>query len=246
MMNKLDDSIRDFLQRHGYDHIALKAVLFDMDGVLFDSMKNHTLAWYKAVSSLGIPCERDEFYQYEGATGKWTINTIYRRAYGRDATEEEIERLYSLKSKYFNALSESGPMPGAKEMLQKVKQAGLTPVLVTGSGQRSLLKRLEHEFPGVFMPETMITAFDVKKGKPDPEPYLKGLKKVKVKPEEAMIVENAPLGVQAGVAAGIFTVAINTGPIPDGQLQDAGADLVYPDMRALVADFDRLRKALTS
>lgn len=245
-MMKIDDSIKDFLQRHGYDHIALKAVLFDMDGVLFDSMKNHTLAWYKAVSSVGIPCERDEFYQYEGATGKWTINTIYQRAYGRDATEEEIERMYNLKSKYFNALAESGPMPGAKEMLQKVKQAGLTPVLVTGSGQRSLLKRLEREFPGVFTPETMITAFDVRKGKPDPEPYLKGLKKVKVKPEEAMIVENAPLGVQAGVAAGIFTVAINTGPIPDEQLQNAGADLVYPDMQALVTDFDRLRKALIS
>lgn len=52
----------------------LKAVLFDMDGVLFDSMKNHTLAWYRALSSRKIPCERDEFYQYEGATAEWTIN----------------------------------------------------------------------------------------------------------------------------------------------------------------------------
>ena len=53
----------------------LKAVLFDMDGVLFDSMKNHTLAWYRALSSREIPCERDEFYQYEGATAEWTALT---------------------------------------------------------------------------------------------------------------------------------------------------------------------------
>ena len=73
----------------------LKAVLFDMDGVLFDSMKNHTLAWYRALSSRKIPCERDEFYQYEGATAEWTINLIFERTYHRQATKQEIEELYT-------------------------------------------------------------------------------------------------------------------------------------------------------
>ena len=94
----------------------LKAVLFDMDGVLFDSMKNHTLAWYRALSSREIPCERDEFYQYEGATAEWTINLIFERTYHRQATKQEIEELYTLKSKYFNELPEARPMPGAKEV----------------------------------------------------------------------------------------------------------------------------------
>ena len=92
----------------------LKAVLFDMDGVLFDSMKNHTLAWYRALSSRKIPCERDEFYQYEGATAEWTINLIFERTYHRQATKQEIEELYTLKSKYFNELPEARPMPGAR------------------------------------------------------------------------------------------------------------------------------------
>ncbi len=52
-------------------------------------------------------------------------------------------------------------------------------------------------------------------------------------PDEAFIIENAPLGVKAGVAAGVFTIAVNTGPIPEKQLQEAGADLIYPDMSAL-------------
>lgn len=66
--------INRFRDKHHYATVRLKAILFDMDGVLFDSMKNHTLAWYKAVSELGIPCVQNEFYQYEGATGRWTIN----------------------------------------------------------------------------------------------------------------------------------------------------------------------------
>lgn len=229
-----------FLKRNGYSHLLLRAVLFDMDGVLFDSMKNHTLAWYKAISELGISCERDEFYQYEGATGKWTINLIFNRAYGRDATEKEIERIYAMKSRYFNHLQEPEAIPGARELLQKVKDRGLVPVLVTGSGQNSLLERLEKEFPGVFTPDTMVTAFDVKHGKPSPEPYLKGLAKARVQPDEAMIIENAPLGVRAGVAAGVFTIAVNTGPVPDQQLLEAGADLLFSDISDLMAQWEDL------
>ena len=68
-------------------------------------------------------------------------------------------------------------MPGAWELLQKVKSEGLTPMVVTGSGRLSLLERLEHNFPGMFHKELMVTAFDVKYGKPNPEPYLMALKK---------------------------------------------------------------------
>lgn len=60
-----------------------------------------------------------------------------------------------------------------------------------------------------------MTAFDVKLGKPHPEPYLMGLEKAGVKSHEAFVVENAPMGVRAGVAAGIFTIAVNTGPLDD-------------------------------
>lgn len=230
----MQDIITKFLTDKGCGRTDLKAVLFDMDGVLFDSMKNHTLAWCKAITALGILCKRDEFYQYEGATGEWTINLIFNRAYARNATPKEIEHIYAAKSRYFNELPESPVMPGAGEILEEVKRAGLTPVLVTGSGQRSLLEPLEREYPGTFTADTMVTAFDVKCGKPNPEPYLRGLEKAGVKPFEAMVIENAPLGVRAGVAAGIFTIAVNTGPIPEKQLADAGANLIYPNMPVLL------------
>ena len=76
----------------------------------------------------------------------------------------------------------------------------------------------------------MVTSFDVKQGKPHPEPYLMGLAKAGVRAEEALVVENAPLGVESAHKAGIFTLAANTGPLPDKILFEAGADLVFSGM----------------
>ena len=86
----------------------------------------------------------------------------------------------------------------------------------------------------------MVTAFDVKYGKPHPEPYLMGLQKAHAKPNETFVVENAPMGVEAAVAANIFTIAENTGPLPDQVLLDAGADLLYPDMENLAKDWKQI------
>ena len=124
-------------------------------------------------------------------------------------------------------------MPGAWELLQQVKAGGLIPVLVTGSGQRTLLDRLNRQFPDIFTPDHMVTAFDVRYGKPHPEPYLMGLQKAGVSANEAVVVENAPIGVQAAVAAGVFTIAVNTGPLDAQVLTDAGAQLLFPSMQAL-------------
>ena len=234
------DSIRRYLQRHGLRRIGLKAVLIDMDGVLYDSMRNHTQAWYRTVSERGIACTPEEFYLYEGRTGASTINLFYNRELGRDASPEEIRAMYRRKSDLFNALPKALPMPGAALFLTRLQLRGLRPVLVTGSGQDSLLEKLNRDYPGVFVPEYMVTAFDVKYGKPHPEPYLMGLQKAGVQPGEALVVENAPLGVQAGTAAGIFTVGVNTGPLPDKVLLEAGADLLLHSMQELADRVDSL------
>ena len=210
----------------------LKAVLFDMDGVLFNSMPYHSEAWHKVMKSHGLTLSREEAYMHEGRTGAATINIVFQRELGREATQEE--------SVLFNSYAEAERMPGAWELLQKVKGEGLTPMVVTGSGQLSLLERLEHNFPGMFHKELMVTAFDVKYGKPNPEPYLMALKKGGLKADEAVVVENAPLGVEAGHKAGIFTIAVNTGPLDGQVLLDSGADLLLPSMQALCEAWDGL------
>ena len=218
----------------------LKAVLFDMDGVLFDSMPYHSEAWHKVMKSHGLTLSREEAYMHEGRTGASTINIVFQRELGREATQEEIESIYQEKSVLFNSYPEAKPRPGAWELLQKVKKDGLIPMVVTGSGQLSLLERLEHHYPGMFHKELMVTAFDVKYGKPNPEPYLMALKKGGIKADEAVVVENAPLGVEAGHNAGIFTIAVNTGPLNGQVLLDAGADLLFPSMQALNDTWDMM------
>ncbi|RRD90137.1 HAD-IA family hydrolase [Bacteroides heparinolyticus] len=240
----IENAISRFTETSGFPHIQLKAVLFDMDGVLFNSMPYHADAWHKVMERHGLHLSREEAYMHEGRTGAGTINIVYRRQHGTDAPAELIERIYAEKSVEFGTHPEPLPMPGAWEILQKVKAAGLIPVLVTGSGQHSLLNRLNQSFPGIFRREHMVTAYDVKYGKPHPEPYLMGLQKAGVKADEAIVIENAPIGVKAGVAAGIFTIAVNTGPLDAQVLLDAGANVLFPSMQALYDNWEKLNIAL--
>lgn len=207
-----------------------KAILFDMDGVLFDSMPNHAYAWSHAMTQFGLKMTAYEAYLHEGRTGSGTINILTQRYWGRDATEEEIERIYAAKAEVFNTCPEAKPMPGALEALTAAKKIGCKIVLVTGSAQTSLLERLEEHYPDCFQENLMVTGFDVKRGKPDPEPYLMGLQKAGISAAEAIVVENAPLGVESAHKAGIFTIAANTGPLEDQLLKNAGADIVVPGM----------------
>ena len=212
----------------------IKAVLFDMDGVLFDSMPNHAYSWSHAMTQFGLAMTTEEAYMNEGRTGGGTIDILAQRFWHRDATQEEKEHIYAAKTALFNQLPEAKPMPGALKALQAVKDHGWKIVLVTGSGQVTLLDRLSKHFPGFFSQDLMVTSFDVKQGKPHPEPYLMGLAKAGVRAEEALVVENAPLGTRAAKAAGLFTCAVNTGILPDSDLEAEHADKVFPDMASLL------------
>lgn len=226
-------NINNYLHQYGFESMRLKAVLFDMDGVLFDSMPMHAQAWAEAARQVGFDLTAEEAYEHEGRTGKGTINILARRCWGREATEQEELDIYEAKSRVFNSLPPAPKMPGAEEVLSRVKADGLKIVLVTGSGQLSLLDKLNRNYAGYFHRDLMVTSFDVKQGKPSPEPYLMGLRKAGIQPWEALVVENAPLGVRAGVAAHIFTIAVNTGPLPDEKLLSQGAHLLLPSMQAL-------------
>ena len=196
------------------------------------------------MTEFGLTMSEQEAYMHEGRTGAGTINILAQRQWGRDATEEEQQRIYEGKSRMFNSLPEAQRMAGAYEVLQKVKADGITPMIVTGSGQASLLDRLNSNFPGIFRKELMVTAFDVKYGKPNPEPYLMGLKKGGLAANEAVVVENAPLGVRAAVAAGIFTIAVNTGPLPDHVLTDEGANILFHSMQELADNWEKVRECM--
>lgn len=231
--HELYDALEAFARRG--KPLTPQAALIDMDGVLYDSMPRHADAWLQMTNEIGLHCNRNEFFLYEGMTGRATIQLLMRKYLGRDATAEECERLYARKTALFAANAGRPLMPGATEMLKALGAFGLKRILVTGSGQASLIDSLTHDYPGVFGREAMVTAADVRHGKPDPEPYLMGLTKAGCEAWQAIVVENAPLGVEAGFRAGCFVCAVATGPMPQEALREAGADLVFASMPEFAA-----------
>ena len=232
--------IRQYKNEHGFGAFCPKAVLFDMDGVIFDSMPNHARSWHLAMKECGIDMAESEAYQYEGMRGVETIKLKAREQWHRELSDDEAQSMYDVKARYFSACPKAQKMEGVVALMQQIKAAGLKICVVTGSGQRSLLDHLEQEFPGLVSRELMVTSYDVKHGKPSPEPYLAGLQKAGVQPWEAIVVENAPLGVRAAVAANIFTVAVNTGPLPDEMLTDEGAHVVFHRMTDFSKQWQKL------
>lgn len=236
----MEKAFNDYLVNNNYEHFDLKAVLFDMDGVLYDSMKYHARSWHETMNEFGIKTTPEEFYLYEGMVGRETINYIIKRELGREATQNEKDKIYRRKTELFGQYNKGELIPYAYDFVEKIHNQGLKCVVVTGSGQPTLINKLEQNFHNLFTKDKIVTAFDVKHGKPHPEPYLTGLQKAgNIEPYQAVVVENAPRGIEAAVVAGIFTIAINTGPIPDNVLWESGANIVLPSMEALFNNWDR-------
>lgn len=213
---------------------APRAVLFDMDGVLYDSMPHHAVAWQESMARFGLTMTAADAYATEGARGIDTIRHIVKQQRGEDITSEEAQQIYDVKTEIFHSMGEAPIFEGVMELMGHIKAAGMHIGIVTGSGQRPLIRRVAEDFRAFLTEADIVTAYDVQRGKPHPDPYLMGLAKAGgLQPWQGIVVENAPLGVRAGVAAHIFTVAINSGPLPDDTLLHEGANLLY----ARIADF---------
>lgn len=212
----------------------MRGFFFDMDGVLFDSMPLHAIAWERVMSRYGLPFTAHDTYINEGRTGESVIDEAFMTTQHRHATPEEVRTIYDEKTELFHHLGDAQPIQGVAEVLRYVQAQGYQIWIVTGSAQQSLFDKLETCFPGVFIRERMITAWDVKRGKPDPEPYLKAWERSGLPKEDCRVVENAPMGVQSGKAAGLTVYAVNTGILTRDDLQQAGADRVFDNMVQLL------------
>lgn len=161
----------------GKTGVSPKVVLFDMDGVLYDSMPNHGVAWQRAMKEFGIHFTLEDSYATEGARGVDTIRKYAKAQLGKELSEEEAQQMYDVKAAYFHEMPEAKVFDGVIDLMQKIKASGLKIGIVTGSAQLPLIERVTRDF-GEFVSKNQITtAYDVKRGKPNPDPYLMGLKK---------------------------------------------------------------------
>ena len=212
----------------------VKAVFFDQDGVLYNSMPYHAKSWAWAMTKHGLPYTEMECYRNEGRTSTGVIQEHHMQMFGTDATPELIKAVYADKSAMFTEMTGGFPgiIPNVDTVLNYLYSHGIQCWVVTGSGQRNLINALNSTFNNVFT--GIISSFDVQKGKPDPEPYLKAWERSGFKKSECMVVENAPLGVRAAKAAGLFCCAVNTGPLPDSELAAEHADRIFHSMQELL------------
>jgi sugar-phosphatase len=178
--------------------ISCGAILFDLDGVLMDSRVAVERAWERWAARHGI----DPVAVLAEAHGRRTIDTIRAIAPLLDV-EAEARLLEDAEAIDFDGVT---TLPGAAELLRALPSGSWT---VVTSGTRALATgRLAHG--GLPIPEQLITADDVERGKPDPQPYLAGAAALGVDPADCLVIEDAPAGIEAGKAARMTVLAIAT------------------------------------
>ncbi|MDO5016821.1 MAG: HAD-IA family hydrolase [Porphyromonas sp.] len=215
--------------------MADKLFLFDMDGILFDTMPHHVRSWKQVSDEYGIVAEEGEFYLYEGMRGVDTIRQLYERTFAKTPDVELVNEIYHRKTEIFNNDDfELVCIPGTRDVMSYLKSKGQEIAVVTGSTANNAYPRIEKHYADFISLDHIITAESVERGKPFPDPYLMGMELFGRKPEETIVIENAPLGVKSGHDAGAFVIAVTTGPIEEYVLREHGSDLVFADMQALL------------
>ncbi len=209
------------------DLSRLQAVIFDMDGVLVDSMPFHATAWIRVLREIGVSVSREEIYAREGESGTAAVR-FFLRQHGRELSPEATRELLVKKEGIFKHLGRVEPFPGARDLVRALQALGKRLAIVTGTAREELQSLLPPDLLAFF--DVLVTGDQVKHGKPDPEPYLTALEKLGVEARQALVVENAPLGIQSAKSAGILCLAVETS-LQCPQL--SGADGCFADMQDL-------------
>lgn len=211
----------------------LKGLVFDVDGVLMDSMPYHADAWVKAFGEAGIHITNMDIYEIEGSNHKGVVDLIFHKA-GREPKTSDHEAFLKKKREYFLENNRAEPFGGMQACLQNLKEK--YKLAVASGADRTIVNSLMEKFyPGIF--DVIVSGEDVTHGKPDPEPYLTAVSKLGLKAEECMVIENAPLGITSAKRAGIYCVAVPA-YLPKEKLMDA--DMVLADHAELIAYLYRL------
>ena len=187
----------------------MKGVIFDLDGVLVNSMPTHFQAWKAAfVKIAGLEIAERDVYLLEGMRGMELVEKIFEQKKFSD--HSLARKVHDEKSRIFKAIRSSEPFEGVREMIAGME---CSKAVVSGSTRNDVEIILEEAF-GRDGFNAIITADDIEKGKPDPSAFLEALGQMKVKSKDAAVVENAPLGVKAANNAGIGCyVALNNTPL---------------------------------
>ncbi|MGA1865243.1 MAG: HAD family hydrolase [bacterium] len=194
-----------------------KAVLFDMDGVIVDSMPYHYRSWDQIFRSLGVNLDKLEIYKREGEKGIGSISAILAD-HGIQLSEDERKKLLREKEILFKKIASPHLFPGIESFIDDLKTEGYRLGLVTGTSRGEI----DYVLPSCLINsfDVLVTGESVKNGKPAPDPYMKAIEDLKITPADTIVIENAPFGILSAKKAGALCIAITTS-LSGEYLQDA-------------------------
>lgn len=211
----------------------LRAIIFDLDGVIADSHPAHKLAWSELLSSLGRTVSPQELeYVVEGRKR----DEIMRHFLG-ELPQEQVRECGVRKDALFRRYSaDLKAIRGVREFVDGVSSAGIAIALASSAGRRRVEANLSHLGLASYFP-VVVTGDDVVKGKPDPALFIMAARELNIPPYETLVCEDAVNGVQAAKAAGMKCLGIASSGDRELVLKAAGADKILRDFtQASLAD----------
>lgn len=215
--------------------MAIKAVLFDLDGTLVDSNDYHIAAWQAVFGRIGATFDDQTVHDQIGKGTDMLVPTLLP-----DTDEDEQERMGEEHGQIFKTkyLERVRPFAGARDLLARVKESGRQVVLASSASS----DELEHyvdllDAQGIL--DVSTTADDVEKTKPAPDIFATALKKLSsLDPSEVIVVGDTPYDIEAAAKCGIAAIGVRSGKFSDEALKNSGAATLYDDVAALLAGFD--------
>jgi HAD superfamily hydrolase (TIGR01509 family) len=216
----------------------MRALIFDLDGTLVDTVYAHVFAWQRALEEAGLPIEGWKIHRRIGMSGGLFTRAVAREV-GRPLDFDEAEAIQQRHGRLFRELlPERRPLPGAVDLLAELRKAEIAHGIAT-SGRRPEIDA-SLEALGVGQETVVVARGDVLRAKPEPDLFLTCAERVGVSAGECYVVGDAVWDLLAARRAGMLSVGLLSGGYGEDELIRAGAFRVYRDAEELQESLDEL------
>jgi len=183
-----------------------KGILFDFDGTLANTLGDHFLAWQAVMKNYSVDLKPKDYYPLEGIPMPELAKRFMVKAGDDSPTESLIKDLVKQKENYYLQHHRFEFYPGVESFVDTLWKTGILIAIVTASYRDRMRKSVPGDFLDKF--NALVDGKETLRGKPHPDPYLKGAEALRLDPAQCIVIENAPLGVESAKNAGAYCIAV--------------------------------------